>query len=245
LLAGVVRATAPDAPPIIQEFLFVFMFIPQALLPLVALLYASGVIRDEQEEQTFTYILVRPIPKWAVYVVKVLATVTTVIALSTVFTALTYLVIYVGTDAAWDDVALRCVKAAGVHALTVVAYCCLFGIMSLITKWTLVLGFLYTALFEGLLANLPFGIRLLTVLYYARLIAYRSMEFTFSRPRGPKIDVAGEAWQLGTKTDPDLLDHPSLTTSLMVLLVASFVFTALGAILCWRREFHVKTPEGS
>src|SRR5579862_3697422 len=70
ILAGVVRATAPDAPPIVLEFIFVFMFIPQALLPLLALLYASGIIRDEQEEQTFTYILIRPISKWAVYLVK-------------------------------------------------------------------------------------------------------------------------------------------------------------------------------
>src|SRR5260370_24980906 len=63
LLAGLVRATAPDAPAVELEFVFAFMFIPQALLPLVALLYASGIIRDEQEEQTFTYLLIRPIPK--------------------------------------------------------------------------------------------------------------------------------------------------------------------------------------
>ena len=47
------------------EFILAFMFIPQALLPLVALLYASGIIQDEQEEQTITYLLIRPIPKWA------------------------------------------------------------------------------------------------------------------------------------------------------------------------------------
>src|SRR5262249_7859797 len=93
-LAGVVRATAPDVPPRMLEFLFVFMFIPQALLPLVALLYGSGIIQDEQEEQTLTYLLIRPLPRWAIYVVKVLATLTTTAALTAVFTALTYAVIY-------------------------------------------------------------------------------------------------------------------------------------------------------
>ena len=42
------------------EFLLAFMFIPQLLLPLVALLYASGMIQDEQEEQTITYLLDPP-----------------------------------------------------------------------------------------------------------------------------------------------------------------------------------------
>src|SRR6478672_9306962 len=45
-LALFVRATAPDAPPVAVEFIFAFMFIPQGLLPLVGLLYASGLIQD-------------------------------------------------------------------------------------------------------------------------------------------------------------------------------------------------------
>jgi ABC-2 type transport system permease protein len=244
LLATLVRFTASDVPPIAVEFLFAFMFIPQALLPLLALLYASGIIRDEQEEQTFTYILVRPIPKWAVYGVKVLATLTTTVVLSTVFTALTFLVIYVGTDCDLQDISLRCFKAVGVHALAVVAYCCLFALMSLLTKWTLVLGFLYTAIVEGLLANLPFGVRLMTVIYYARLAAYHSMDFVVTGPR-QKENMADVAWQLNVHQDPNLTNHPSLATCLIVLLAGSLLCTLLGAFLCSRREFHVKTPEGN
>jgi ABC-2 type transport system permease protein len=243
-LAALVRATAPDVPPIQLEFMFVFMLIPQALLPLVALLYGSGVIQDEQEEQTFTYLLIRPIPRWAIYAVKVLATATTTVALTAVFTTLTYLVIYLGADGAGDNIPLRCVKAVGVHCLVVVAYCSLFGVMSLLTRWTLVLGFVYTAIFEGLLANLPFSVRLLAVIYYARLIAYRMMDFVMPRSRGVKIDMADEAWQLGVKLDPTMADHPAPGTCLVVLIVASVLCTAFGAYLCSRREFYVKTPEG-
>src|SRR5271169_50179 len=85
-LAILVRITSPSVPSIWLEFLFAFMFIPQALLPLVALLYASGMIRDEQEEQTITYLLIRPISKWALYCVKLLATLTTTVALTAFFT---------------------------------------------------------------------------------------------------------------------------------------------------------------
>jgi ABC-2 type transport system permease protein len=244
VLAGVVRATAPDAPPPVLEFLFAFMFIPQALLPLVALVYGTGIVQDEQEEQTFTYLLIRPMPRWAIYAVKVLATVTTTVVLTAVFTTLTYLVIYLGADAGGQNIPLRCLKAIGVHALAVATYCCLFGLLSLLTRWALILGFLYGVLVEGVLANLPFVIRLGTVIYYSRLIAYRSMEFTMTE-RARQVDMAGEAWQLGTDTDPHLLEHPTLATCLAVLLVVSLGCTLWGAYICSRREFHVKTPESA
>jgi ABC-2 type transport system permease protein len=244
LLAGVLRATAPDVPGLALEFSLVFLFIPQALLPLVALLYGSGIIQDEQEEQTFTYLLIRPIPRWTIYVVKVLATVTTTIGLTAVFTTLTYAVIYVGPAPTEANIPVRCLKAIGIHSLAVVAYCCLFSVMSLFTKRTLVLGFLYAAFFEGLLANMPFSIRLLTIIYYTRIIAYRSLEFLITE-HGRTIDVAAEVWQLEVKTDPALLAHPTFGKCLVVLLGASLVCTMLGAYLCSRREFHVKTPEGS
>jgi ABC-2 type transport system permease protein len=241
-LAAIVRATAPDAPSIILEFLFAFMFIPQALLPLVALLYATGMIQDELEEQTITYLLIRPIPKWALYFVKLLATVTTTVLLAAVFTALTYAAVYLGGDTRGENIPLRCLKAVSVHALAVVAYCCLFGLMSLLTKRSLLAGIIYILIFEWLLANLPFSIRLATVIYYARMIAYRTMEFVLTLPRGTQ-DVAAEAWGLDIKTDPKLLEHPQLATCVIVLACGSLLCTLLAALLCSQREFYVKTPE--
>ncbi|MEX2172150.1 MAG: ABC transporter permease [Pirellulales bacterium] len=242
-LAVLVRSTEPDVPSVALEFLLAFMFIPQALLPLVALLYASGLIQDEQEEQTITYLLIRPIPKSVIYLSKLLATLTTTVSLAAIFTVLTYAAIYAGADAEPENVATRCLKAASIHSLAVVAYCSLFGLMSLLTKRILVVGILYIAVVEGLLANLPFGIRLITVIYYTRLIAYRSLDFVFTSPGGRTENIAAEAWQLDIGRDPELLEHPQLSTCLMVLLIGSLVCTILAAWLCTQREFHVKTPE--
>src|SRR5438105_3000556 len=122
-LAMVIRATAPDAPGIALEFIFCFMFIPQALLPLVALVYGSGMIQDEQEEQTLTYLLIRPIPKWALYGFKLLATLTTTVLLTMIFTGLTYAAIYAGNIERPDHLAQRVLKAASIHVLAVVSYC--------------------------------------------------------------------------------------------------------------------------
>jgi ABC-2 type transport system permease protein len=242
VLAVLMRATAPNLRRVELEFLTAFMFIPQALLPLVGLLYASGMIQDEQEEQTITYLLIRPIPKWGLYGVKLLATLTTTVVLTAAFTGVTYAAIYWGGVGGAGDGWTRCWKAMGVNSLAVSAYCCVFGLLSLLTKRSLVVGIIYAAVFEGLFANLPFGIRLVTVIYYARLIAYRSMSFRSGEREGGK-DIADEAWQLDVTGDPELAEHPGLGTCVMVLVLGSLVCAVLGAVVCMRREFHVKTPE--
>jgi ABC-2 type transport system permease protein len=239
-LVVVVRITAHHMTPIMIEFSFAFMFLPQVVLPLVALMYASGIIHDEQEEQTITYLLIRPIPKWALYVVKLVATLTTTIVLTAVFTALTYAVVYVGASPGAENIPERAVKAIAVQSLAMIAYCCLFGLLSLLTKRVLVAGILYSVAIEGVFANFPFGIRYATVIYYTRLIAYHMMSFVRA---DWNIDLADGAWQLGVKDDPKLSAHPTVSTCLTVLLAASLVCTVAAAVICSRREFHVKTPE--
>jgi ABC-2 type transport system permease protein len=244
-LAFLMRHTARDVPPLAIEFIFVFMLIPQAILPLAGLIYASGIIQDELEEQTFTYLLIRPIPKWAIYLAKLLATITTTVVLTILFTALTYAAIYAGSSAGTasaGNILSRCITACAIHSLAVITYCCLFGLMSLLTRRVLVVGILYIAIVEGLFANLAFGIRLLTVIYYLRIIAYRMLPFIVPTPYGP-ADYAANAWQLDVKHDPNLLEHPTVRTCLIVLFTASFACTFLAMILCSRREFHMKTPE--
>jgi len=242
-LAALLRAAAPNVPPELLDFVLVMMFVPQALLPIAALIYASGIILDEQEEQTITYLLARPIPKWAIYTLKLLAAVTATAVLTVVFVGLTYAAIYFGSSVPIGVVAVRWFKTLLICSLSVLAYCSLFGLVSLLTNRILVVGILYIAIVEGLLANFPFSIRLITVIYYARLIAYRTMTFQVPQSGGGTKDVAAVTWQLNVAGDPNLTGHPSLGTCLAILLGASLVFTALAAWVSSQREFHVKTPE--
>ncbi len=244
-LVVLVRATAPSVSLIRLEFLFAFMFIPQAILPLLALIYASGIVRDEQEEQTLTYLLIRPIPKWALYGAKLFATLITTVVLAVMLTALTYAAVYAGGPTSAGEVVHRALLASSIHALAIVAYCCLFGLISMLTTRTLVVGILYALLFEGAIANFPFSIRMATVIYYARLIAYRSMQFLVPviGNSSRTIDLAAEAWQFDVQTDPHLLAHPQTRTCLIILLAASAACTIVAALLFSQREFHVKTPE--
>jgi ABC-2 type transport system permease protein len=243
-IAILIRSTPRGASSILLEFMLGFMLVPQALLPLIALVYASGMIQDEQEEQTITYLLMRPIPKWAIYLMKLFATITTAVVLTLFLTIATYAAIYLHADSSAADVVARCAKAASVNSLAVIAYCALFGLVSIVTKRTLVVGIVYIAIVEGVFANLPFGIRFATVIYYTRLIAYRMLDFTLTHTRNGNHNLAAEAWQLDVDRDPQLLSHPSTATCVSVLLLASLVCTILAAWLCSQREFHVKVPEG-
>jgi ABC-2 type transport system permease protein len=241
-LAILIRSTN-EVPSRFLEFGLIWILIPQALLPLVSLLYASGIVQDEQEEQTITYLLTRPTPKWLIYLIKLAATWTTTVVLVSALTALTSAAIYAATDADISEVTLRSSKIAAILSLAAITYCSIFGLMSLITKRTLIAGVLYTAVVEGLLANLPLSLRWGTVLYHTRIIAYRTLDFVASWPGGRQEDPASGAWSLNADTDPTLAEHPTLRTSLLILIGTSIVCAALAGWLCSQREFHVKTPE--
>jgi ABC-2 type transport system permease protein len=242
-MAILIQSTRAAVPSLMLEFVLMWILIPQALLPLIALLYASGIIQDEQEEQTITYLLIRPINKSLLYWVKMAATWTTIVLLVTTLTVLTYAAIYIGTETDLSIVSLRCVKAVAILSLAATTYCSLFGAMSLVTKHTLIVGIMYSAIVEGLLASLPLSVRLVTVIYYMRLIAYRSLDFVVAWPHGGQDDVAAAAWFLNVKDDPTLAEHPQISTCVLILLGANLVCTALASWLCSQCEFHVKTPE--
>jgi ABC-2 type transport system permease protein len=240
-LAILMRITAPNVPSLGLEFVLVFMLVPQALLPLVALLYATGMIQDELEEQTITYLLIRPLRKWALYLVKLFGTIITAVGLTVVFIAVTYVAIYAGAGSDTTDISIRCLKAISIHSLAMLAYCCLFGLLSLVTKRSLVVGILYIAVVEFLLANLPFGIRLLTIIYYTRVIAIRSLDFVISTPQRADY-LAADLWRFDLLHDPALLEHPRLYTAVEIVLIASLVCAVIAAVVFSRREFRVKTP---
>jgi hypothetical protein len=158
-------------------------------------------------------------------------------------TVVTFAAIYAGSGIDWHSALVRCAKAAAILSLAAMAYCSIFGAISLLTKRTLIVGIVYTAFVEGVLASLPFSVRLVTVIYYVRLLAYRSLDFVVTKWNGRQEDVASILWFLNIKDDPKLAEHPPLSTCVLILLGTSLVSTAVAGYLCSQQEFHVKTPE--
>jgi len=214
--------------PADAERILIFGLIPQAILPLAALLFASSLVQDDVEEQTLTYFLIRPIPKWAIYLAKVVAATAVTSLLAALFTAATFAAARAGLP---DDSPAKWLGAAGLmsglSALALLAYIAIFGLLGLFTRRVLVVGVGYILLFEGLVSNVPFLVRYGTILYHVRVLAVRL------------LGLPGDRWSI------DPAEAPGVGTSALALAGVAAAFLALGAWLFSVREFRVKTPEGS
>lgn len=210
------------------EIEILLMLIPHTLVPLTALLYATGMIHDEIEEQTLTYLLIRPLPKWGIFLAKLLATMLLTMTIAVIFTTLTYIAVYWGEPTLWGAIVpRRALQVSGITCLALVAYCAGFGCLSFFTRWPLVVGIGYIALFEGVLANIDFAVRRLTINYYFRVLTQHW------------IGITVPEWRLNP------IDIPAARTCVLVLLGAGLVAALLATMLFTTREFRVKTPEGS
>ncbi len=142
------------------ENVLIFGMIFQALVPLTALLFASGMVQDDIEEQTLTYLLIRPVPRWAIYLAKLMATFLVAVVRAVLFTTATLIVIHWDEQNLWKTVVLgRAPLIAALLALCLSAYVAIFGGLSLWVRRTLVIGAIYIVVFEGVLANIDFVVR--------------------------------------------------------------------------------------
>jgi ABC-2 type transport system permease protein len=210
------------------EFGLIFGFIAHALVPLTALLYASGMIQDDIEEQTLTYLMVRPLPKPAIYLTKLTATIVLTVLIAGVFVVATYVAIDVGRPEFWGEVFPgRALKVACLLGLSLVSYCALFGLVGLLFRRTLFFGVIYIAVFEGALASMDFIVRRLTIMYYFRVLVER---WTKLKP---------SEWSIS------LSDAPGAQACVAVIVAVAVAASAIAVLIFATREFRVKTPEGN
>jgi ABC-2 type transport system permease protein len=245
VLAVVFEFVPYPPPPDVQEFALIFNLIPHALAPLTALLYAAGAIQDEVEEQTLTYLLIRPLPRSALYVTRIVAAWLTTSVLTALFTTVALTVIYWNTPELWGSVLpQRAATVAALLALAQAGYCSLFGLIGLLTRRSLIAGIAYIVAFEGLLANFDAVVRRLTVTYYFRVLSVRwlappgSKEWPVGERVASRLPPWSEEWSLPLST------APSAHECVLTLLAVSALLVLLGAVHIRQREFRMKTAEG-
>jgi len=216
------------------EFALAFNLLPHGLAPLTALLYAAGVIQDEVEEQTLTYLLLRSVPRWALYLTKLLATLCVTSVLIAVATVALYLSIYWGTPQLWSVIVpTRLLYVVGIWTLAQLGYCALFGFIGLLTRRSLIGGVIYIVAIECILANINFVARSLTVVYYVRILLLRWLDWPADILRRFQRD-----WSI------DLEAAPTAEQCVQRLVLSSVLLALLTALWFARREFRLKTPEG-
>ncbi len=231
-LAVLLRSLPHPAPTDALEFALVLTLLPHGLAPLTALLYAAGVVSDEVEEQTLTYLLLRSIPRWELFLTKLVATMCVTALLVAVAVLALYISIYAGTPQFWSEALPRAGGVIAVATLAQVGYCVLFGFLGLVTRRALIGGIAYIVAVEGILANLDFVGRSLTVVYYVRTLSLRWLDLPAEQLRRCQ-----DAWGM---TELDKL--PSSSTCALGLLGFGAAVSLVSALWFARSEFRVKTP---
>ena len=143
------------------------------LLPIASLILATSAFRDEIDDRTLVYLVVKPISRFRIVAEKYLA-----VTESTVFA------LWLGTIVTWAVIAgssmpdtVDVLVAAVVTVLVgVAAYSALFIAISLLVPRALVVGILYTLIWESLLSRFIPGVWTLSVRHYVESVYVRLVD---------------------------------------------------------------------
>jgi ABC-2 type transport system permease protein len=138
-----------------------------AVLPVLALIVGASVLGSEIDDGTAVHVLAKPLPRREIVLSKLLvaAVVTTVAVGAGMLLA--------GLVAGSGRLGLGLLAGTAVGAL---AYSALFLMVSLLTRRPVLVGLVYILVWEGLLANLVDGTRVLSIQHYAVSIADRASD---------------------------------------------------------------------
>jgi len=235
----VLRTVKPNLVPndfLNFEFFGVLFYYSSVVAPLTILLLASGMIRDEQENQTLTYLFTSPIPRWALYLSKLVAAILVAWLLTIASMGVVMASLWSGsgivTAYPWQSRWLALIPVTG---LLICANAGIFGLISVLLRPSLIIGVVYIALFEGFLANFPFVLRKFTSVHYFQCIVcnWIGEQYRFQDGRN------AIEWALVKEVLPE-------TQECVITLLSIFLVSTLLAMYFFTvREFRMKTPEGN
>ena len=129
------------------------------VLPLTALVFGTAALGSELEDGTALYVLAKPIPRWLVICAKVLVAGALAGGLTVGSTLLTGLLLGgTGTTGLATTFAFGVATAAAAFV-----YVAVFVALSVMTSRALIVGLIYTIVWEGILSGVLEGTRLFSL----------------------------------------------------------------------------------
>jgi ABC-2 type transport system permease protein len=142
-------------------------FITPTLLPLGVLILATSALGDEVDDRTLAYLVLKPVSRLRIVVEKYAAVVVAGTLIFWAGLAVTWLVITRSEALAAADVLVAAMIAV---LCGVFAYGAIFLAISLVVPRALLVGIVYTLLWESLLSRLIPGARLISIRHYVQSI---------------------------------------------------------------------------
>lgn len=163
--------TQEGRPPELFVVILGWMFLVQTVVPLIALIVGSAAVAEEVEDRTITYLVTRPIPRGAILVGRWAAGLVLVLGVCAASAAITFALIEDVGMPDPDEPPLPPELLARLFRTVLLAgtvYSALFAAAGTFLRHPVLVGLAYSAVFEGLLANLPGANQALTVQYYLK-----------------------------------------------------------------------------
>lgn len=158
VVAAIFPPNAEDLVSFRDDFLMGPIVI-SAVLPIITVVLATASLGHEIEDQTMTYLFLKPVPRWGIVLPKLLATIT-VAGVVVVGSGVLTMVIAPGGSV------ITSVAAAVGLAVGVLAYTAIFTWAGLMTSHALALGLVYVFVWEAAIVGFLQGVRWLSVRHY-------------------------------------------------------------------------------
>lgn len=182
LVAGIWRATAKAGgfnAEVVYNALagnLIFGFI----LVILAVIFGTGVISQEIEQKTITYLLTRPLPRWRIALAKFLAASTGITLTLWVSMLLLALVSFGGAGFSME----RLGKDALVLPVGALAYGSVFLLVATLLNRPLLWGLAYAFGWESWASTMPGHFQKLSIMAYLRVLA------PHPQPEGESMDLS-------------------------------------------------------
>jgi ABC-2 family transporter protein len=233
LLAALIRFAAvaePAALPMINgdrvggEALFglmIWLLYIRFIVPVLGVFYGTGLIADEVDDKTITYLFARPIPRAAVLLGKYLAYVvcTTLLVLPSVVLVY-FLVVPIGAGSIGAAFPLLAADL-GMLALGIAAYGALFAFVGARMKRPLVIGLVFVFGWEPGVLLFPGYLKRATVAHYLQGLVPHAM------PQDSAVNVLMQVFQ----------EIPTVASSLTALALITLVTLWLAGRAVEGREY--------
>jgi ABC-2 type transport system permease protein len=137
------------------------------LLPFTVLILATGALGNEIDDRTLPYLILKPIGRLRIVFEKLIGSV--VVAAPIILAGLiaTYLIVF--HNSAGDHLRLLWAMSVATTA-AIVTYCAIFILISLLINRALVVGIIYTLVWESLLGRFLPGLRIVSVRHFTESI---------------------------------------------------------------------------
>lgn len=184
-------------------------------VPLTALAYGTGALGDDRDDRSLVYLLVRPIPRPAIYLGKLFA----VAALATLFNIGGFGALCGLAGISMGEGSIEVFRAvAPAFLLSTAAYLALFQLLGAAFRHSTVIALLYVFFVEMFLSHVPGIMKRASIQFFQRCLAYSG-----TRPLG--IDLRPREAKVYVPVDGDTAMWVLLLLTVFLIFLGTAIFT--------------------